>query len=269
MGGPVKVQVGGAWVDGATFVSDGSAFSAGTVYVQIGGAWVPEAGATPPPSTAYADAVLADSPIGYWRLGESSGTTAADASGGGHPGTYNGGNVTLGVTGAVGGNTAITSNGSVTGPPVTIATYASTPTTLTIEGWVRLNVTPPARHQCLMSISLDATTRIMAEARRNATGNRVALWDNVNSWRESTAAALTTGVWHHLAYVINGSVVTFYIDGAAAGSVTTGAVPTTPTSPIIGSGLGGVDLLLGDIDEVALYNTALSAGRIAAHFAAA
>jgi hypothetical protein len=200
MGGPVKVQVGGAWVDGATFVSDGSAFSAGTVYVQIGGAWVPEAGATPPPSTAYADAVLADSPIGYWRLGESSGTTAADASGGGHPGTYNGGNVTLGVTGAVGGNTAITSNGSVTGPPVTIATYASTPTTLTIEGWVRLNVTPPARHQCLMSISLDATTRIMAEARRNATGNRVALWDNVNSWRESTAAALTTGVWHHLAY---------------------------------------------------------------------
>jgi hypothetical protein len=35
----------------------------------------------------YQDAVLADSPVGYWRLGETSGTTAADGMGGRH-GTY-------------------------------------------------------------------------------------------------------------------------------------------------------------------------------------
>ena len=31
--------------------------------------------------TSYSQEVLADSPLAYWRLGEASGTTAADASG--------------------------------------------------------------------------------------------------------------------------------------------------------------------------------------------
>jgi Concanavalin A-like lectin/glucanases superfamily len=35
----------------------------------------------PQPSAAYASAVAADSPAGYWRLGEASGTTAADQTG--------------------------------------------------------------------------------------------------------------------------------------------------------------------------------------------
>ena len=37
------------------------------------------------PASAYAAAVLADSPTAYWRLGEASGTTAAD-----EVGTYDG-----------------------------------------------------------------------------------------------------------------------------------------------------------------------------------
>lgn len=36
----------------------------------------------------YSAEVLADSPLVYWRLGESSGTTATDASGNGRSGTY-------------------------------------------------------------------------------------------------------------------------------------------------------------------------------------
>jgi hypothetical protein len=51
----------------------------------------------------YRDVVLADNPAGYWRLGESSGTVAADATGGGNPGTYLGG-VTLGVPGGLPGD---------------------------------------------------------------------------------------------------------------------------------------------------------------------
>src|SRR5215204_2208436 len=47
----------------------------------------------------YADNVLADSPASYWRLGESSGTVAADAAGN-NPGVYTGG-VTLGVPGGL------------------------------------------------------------------------------------------------------------------------------------------------------------------------
>ncbi|HXF56088.1 MAG TPA: PQQ-dependent sugar dehydrogenase, partial [Actinomycetota bacterium] len=52
----------------------------------------------PPPTGPYRDEVLSDAPLGYWRLGEASGTTASDASGGGHDGTYLGG-ATLGAPG--------------------------------------------------------------------------------------------------------------------------------------------------------------------------
>src|SRR4029078_6112519 len=42
------------------------------------------------PSARYRSRIVAASPTAYWRLGEASGTTAADETGG-HPGTYVGG----------------------------------------------------------------------------------------------------------------------------------------------------------------------------------
>jgi len=51
----------------------------------------------------YRDAVLALLPAGYWRLGESSGTVAADVSGHGLTGTYVGA-PTLGAAGALAGD---------------------------------------------------------------------------------------------------------------------------------------------------------------------
>lgn len=50
---------------------------------------------------AYSDEILSSSPKGYWRLGESVGTTATDSSGLSHNGTYTGSNVTYGVTGVL------------------------------------------------------------------------------------------------------------------------------------------------------------------------
>ena len=57
---------------------------------------------------AYEQAVLADRPVAYWRLGEASGPTAVDATGHGHNGKYHG-HVTYGETGAIEGdrNTAV------------------------------------------------------------------------------------------------------------------------------------------------------------------
>lgn len=55
----------------------------------------------PGSAAAYATAVIADSPIGYYRLQETSGTTAADSSGHGRDGTITSG-VTLGASGPMG-----------------------------------------------------------------------------------------------------------------------------------------------------------------------
>ena len=64
-------------------------------------------------SSPYGSAVMQDQPLAYWRLGESSGTLAADFSGNTRDGNYNGG-VTLGQPGAVSGDpdTASLFNGS-------------------------------------------------------------------------------------------------------------------------------------------------------------
>lgn len=58
-------------------------------------------------STAYAEAILSDNPAGYWRLGEPSGTVAADELGVSN-GTYTG-SPTLAVAGAL----DVDSNGGV------------------------------------------------------------------------------------------------------------------------------------------------------------
>jgi hypothetical protein len=60
---------------------------------------------------SYPAAVLADTPLGYWELGETSGTIAADASGNGRSGTYTGG-VTLGGPTSVTAPAAVFDGGS-------------------------------------------------------------------------------------------------------------------------------------------------------------
>jgi hypothetical protein len=62
---------------------------------------------------AFAEDVLADNPIGYWRLGERPGQPAADSSPNGNNGTYNGG-ITLGqrLRPLLGGDTAALFDGA-------------------------------------------------------------------------------------------------------------------------------------------------------------
>ncbi|NQU21797.1 MAG: PEP-CTERM sorting domain-containing protein [Candidatus Nealsonbacteria bacterium] len=100
---------------------------------------VGQASATSLSTASYSEAVLADEPIGYWRLGEASGSTAADASGHGLNGTYYGG-VTRDQPGALVGDpdTAAAFNGS-TGY-INVGSRASLynlSNDFTVEAWVR------------------------------------------------------------------------------------------------------------------------------------
>jgi len=86
-GGGVDIEsTGSVVVSGSTAVNFESGFSVaddgdGTVTVSL---------ASASSGDAYEDAVLALSPVAYWRLDETSGTTANDKTGN-HPGTYQGG----------------------------------------------------------------------------------------------------------------------------------------------------------------------------------
>ena len=87
----------------------------------------------------YESAVMGDTPSAYYRLGESSGTTATDTSGNGNNGTYSAIGVTLGTTGAITNDTdtAATfggSSGEMTVPDNADLDPASQ---ITLEAWFK------------------------------------------------------------------------------------------------------------------------------------
>ena len=90
----------------------------------------------------------------------------------------------------------------------------------------------------------------------------------------SSSGSLTIGAWNYVAASWDGSTVRFYINGSAAGSTAaTGTIGTysTPLDLATYENLrtsGGSFFYVGQIDEVALYDTALSATQTSNHYSA-
>src|ERR1051326_6948982 len=97
-------------------------------------------------TSVYANTIVADTPLGYWRLGESSGTLAVDGVGA-HNATYVNGPL-LGQAGALVGDTdtAVKFDGVATNATVGNALNFPNTTAFSLESWVKPSV-------------LDATTR--------------------------------------------------------------------------------------------------------------
>ena len=236
--------------------------------------------------TGYPAGALADNPVAYWRLGETTGTVANDYWGG-HNGTYNG--VTKGVSpgysfldpDTAAGFTAVnTYVGNITGIDFSGAT-----STFSLEAWV--NGTLP------QVAGTDANATIIGKGRgQNGQGGN-GFWqyvlevangkyqfrvqDGVSATQTGTATADVgpDGTWQHVVGVYDqgGATVTIYVNGLPSGTIGTppAAGPTATIIPTsIGAGQGGIgsayDMYFkGSIDEVAIYNTALTAAQVAAH----
>src|SRR5689334_22524357 len=96
------------------------------------------AAACPAPTTGYPGAVMGTSGLAaYWRLGETSGTIACDATGV-NSGSYQGG-YTLGSPGAIAGdsNAAVTLDGNTGQVSVPDSSSLDTGDSFSIEAWVK------------------------------------------------------------------------------------------------------------------------------------
>jgi hypothetical protein len=215
---------------------------------------------------AYAEEVEADAPVGHWRLGEPSGTTAANASGAAPAGTYTN-SFTLAAAGALVGDsdTALTLGG---GGYVALPSDASLNITgpFTFECW--LKTTDTGSHQNLWGGYHDG---LWAGAGVRINFGQLGYYSSATGDWRSGPSGLNDGDWHHIVATVSGSTLIWYIDGAQSGSSDTGtAQPGSYSGPrAIGArSSGSTELLVGTIDEVAVYDTALSAARIAAHYEA-
>lgn len=217
---------------------------------------------------SYSSAVLADSPLAYYRLGETSGTTMVDSSGNGRNGLHVS-SPTLGATGLLVGDSdkAVTYG---TGADLSRTPYAAwmdtpngslecwfattTPTTQSVVGrwssnpleWIFIDFTPTAiRAYC----SIGATDYVAQTS------------TNVGAMRDGNP--------HHVVATHDGSTLRLYVDGAQVASVAAvGNLNGGNADIYIGTRQTSGTHFTGTIDEVAIYGTALSAARVAAHYTA-
>lgn len=212
---------------------------------------------------AYRDEVLADSPRGYWRFGEASGTVANDETANNLDGSYVG-SPTLGVTGAVVGDTAVTLSGS--------AQYVSIPDdnlldpgdTLSVECWIK-------------RASSDATLHFIVDKGDNGylvyidTDNKIKLGKKqVVGVIVSSTSTITDTNWHHIVVTKNGATSRVYIDGADVSSAGTNQTIAATALPLNWGRYSGTSSLgtdwAGSLDEAAIYGSALSLARVQVHY---
>jgi hypothetical protein len=82
-----------------------------------------------------------------------------------------------------------------------------------------------------------------------------AIWGRCGTFRHSTV----TNGWHHVVWTVFGQHYTLYVDGDVVGMGDTCSLQNVDGSHLmIGSGLGGNEYFDGKIDDVHIYNRALS-----------
>jgi hypothetical protein len=206
---------------------------------------------------SYPALVLKDGARNYWRLGESSGTSAVDVVGGVN-GTISGG-VTLGQAGALGdGDKAMKFDG-VNGKVQTVGSV-TIPVVSTIEAWIKIATGTP-------------NGLVLLDTRVIATGGTVTWYLDASGQLTFASGGAITGLtpvtdgrWHHIAVVMDGVIGTQYIDG-----VIDNFPPFARVTPSTGSISFGCDQVTagewpGMIDEVAVYPLALTPAQITAHY---
>jgi len=215
----------------------------------------------------YRATVLADSPHGYWRLGELAGSTASDDSGKGNKGTYANG-VTLGVRGALSGSADTNRAARFDGlnDHVTVPDRSSLDLgdSLTIEEWVHRDVTG-VKGQIVQKGVGGYALRVDPDDRAHFAKS------NMGDIAVSSVAIPADGSFHHVVATKSGAAIRIYLDGADVTQVIANRTIADTSAPFqIGRFLnqGAASLYYaGDLDEVAVYDQALSAARVRAHHA--
>jgi hypothetical protein len=214
---------------------------------------------------SYAAEVLADSPSGYWKLDEMSGTTiAVDRSGNARNGTYVS-TVTLSQSGALSDGSkaatfvAIGTGAGDTGGYAT-ATIAALGTTWTLETWIKKNGAPAVAQVEFLTIATAIEVYI------GAGETFIRVFDSAG--RITGAVNVCDNAWHHVVLVCDGANTKLYVDGVQDGSTYAGTISITGTTLNMARNYAGGFTFNGSLDEVAVYATALSTGRITTHYAA-
>ncbi|MGW0084547.1 LamG-like jellyroll fold domain-containing protein [Streptomyces sp. NPDC003393] len=224
---------------------------------------------------AYAATVRGDGASLYWRFNEASGAYAADSSSGDDSGVHWNAPTQAVAGGAAGSGRSIAYTGSQSE-----WTYSdrlrSAPSTFSLELWFRTTSTTGGK-----LIGFGNKVQLVS----SRYDRHVYMTDSgrlVFGVRADTARTITTvhsyndGKWHHVVATQGSNGLKLYVDGSlrASNPHTTGNQPSTGYWRVGGDNLDGwankptSRFYTGQLDEVAVYDKALTASQVLAHYTA-
>lgn len=206
----------------------------------------------------YVSEVMSDGPVGYWRLSESAGPTAADSAGS-NAGTYASSGITYAQAAIPGAsdNGAILLNGTTGKVDIPNAVVFQL-SNGTIECWFK-GAAPGSGFRALFLKSNAYALFIVNGA--------AATYDFGANQLRTSGVSVSDGAWHHVALTFQSGVASgtkVWVDGVDWLTTTTSVLNQT-IAPAIGHNTG-VQFLAGTVDEAAIYSTVLSTARIQAHY---
>jgi subtilisin family serine protease len=216
--------------------------------------------------STYAAAVLADAPVSYWRLGETSGTNAGDEKGT-NPGTYQS-SPTLGATSLLAtdaGNTAVSFDGTNDNVKVPSSASLQFTSSLSLEAWIKPTSLPTSGKFASILTKAESYSLQFNGPRLEFT----IMQSGVRQRLQAAEGAITAGQTYHVVGTYDGTTQRLYINGNLVASTALSGSATTNTNVLyIGSWNSAEEFFKGTIDEPAVYGSVLSPSRIAAHYEA-
>ncbi|MCA9208134.1 MAG: LamG domain-containing protein, partial [Planctomycetales bacterium] len=246
---------------------------------------------------AYADTVLADGPVAFWRLDESSGSTAVNLGtlGSSANASYSGGH-SKGQSPLISGDgTSVDFSGGNVTPGSTNGISSGGPfTEKTIELWFKADSL--SGRQVLyeqgggtrgLAVYLDGNTLYVAGWNRanDDGGGAAAPWGSPAPVYVSSGTSISTDTVYHVVLVMDGDTsgtggtIEGFLNGQSFGQAAGVGRLWNHNPAVIGNATGGIRFhdnntltnnrdFDGNIDEVALYNTALSSAQVQQHYQA-
>ena len=210
------------------------------------------------PGAGSSAASLTQGLVGYWSLDEGNGQTANDSSGNGNNGT-----LTNGPKWTTGKNIgALDFDGTNDYVDLGSGSSLDITSTLTLSAWIKPDVVSGDRHIVAKASSNNVSNRAYFIRAQNANAQFVIVQGGTANAIAQTSA-FTAGQWTHIVGTYDGVTQRIYIDGVEKNSTArTGAIDSETGKAYIGTIFPTNALFDGQIDEVRIYNRALSASEI-------
>ena len=232
-----------------------------------------------------------DGLVGHWTFDETSGTVAHDTSGLGNNGTVvvTSGDAPEWTTGIISGalsfrGTNLTSGGVIYGDYVEVPNFPVLTNTFSVSAWVWADPREGTWPQT--TIVEDGTTNSASPGpiglvlqQKNLDQLFGPLGDtftgSAGTETVNDTAGLPTGAWQQVGVVANGATMTVYRNGAVVASTSYNGLLAPPTSTYLGlgalldnTGAATGAYWQGKMDDVGVWNHALTANQMAAIFLA-